>query len=625
MKRARLYFDELNREYLELLRAEGELYWSVYTDQSDVHDALAAATLNRKTFAGDASRLAQVREQLRQLRAADPSAERDALIKGFQGWANVLEASEIGSPRAASLLNELTALDADLFVRRQAYKMTQINAYGVREAATPSALRNNLTSNPNELARKSSHEALHGLERWVASSGFVDIVGKRNALARELGYRNFFEYRLKTNSGMTPEQLFGVFDAFERSTRDTHQNALRRLVDRHGADALRPHNLAYRMYGQASEQAERYFPLSKAVERWAESFRRMGVSYRGARMEIDLIDREGKFPTGFCMAPNPGYIDDTLGAIPADVRFTSTARPSQPGAGLRALTVLFHEAGHAAHFANVTMNSPCFSQEFPPSAPALLEAQAKFFDALPMDPCWLKRYATDADGNAMPDELIRAQLEARQASLAYAERRDLVPTYFEWALYGMDDTERTPDSVLDLAKSVAERILGIPEHTDYVLATPHPIYHDMAVYYHGYLLAKMAAAQTHAYLMDALGYVVDHPQVGRLLALHCWAPGNSATLDQTLTALTGEPLNPTYLAARCNQSPEAAWRNAQDALNRCDRTEAVPGSVELGARISLVHGSERIADNEVSLQAMYVAFERWIERKSESERHASAP
>lgn len=229
MKRARLYFDELNREYLELLRAEGELYWSVYTGQSDTHEALAAATLNRKMFAGDAARLAQVREHLRQLRAADPSAERDALIKGFQGWANVLEASEIGSPRAVSLLNELAALDGDLFARRQAYKMTQINADGMREAATPSALRNNLSSNPNELARKRSHDALHGLERWVASSGFVDIVGKRNALARELGYRNFFEYRLKTNSGMTPEQLFGVFDAFERSTRDTHQNALRRL------------------------------------------------------------------------------------------------------------------------------------------------------------------------------------------------------------------------------------------------------------------------------------------------------------------------------------------------------------------------------------------------------------
>lgn len=622
MKRARLYFDELNRQYLKLLQAEGELYWSVYTGQSDAHDALAAASLNRKMFAGDASRLAHVREHLQQLCAVDPSTERDALIKGFQGWANVLETNEIGSARAASLLNELTALDADLFSRRQAYKMTHINADGVREAATPSALRNNLGSNRNELARKSSHDALHGLERWVASSGFVDIVGKRNALARELGYRNFFEYRLRTNSGITPEQLFGVFDAFEQSTRDTHRNALRRLVDRHGADALLPHNLAYRMRGRASEQAERYFPLSKAVERWAESFRRLGVSYRGARIEIDLIDREGKFPTGFCIAPNPGYTDDTLGAIPADVRFTSTARPSQPGAGLRGLTVLFHEAGHAAHCANVTMNSPCFSQEFPPSTPALLEAQAKFFDAFPSDPCWLKRYAADADGNAMPDDLIRAQLEARQASLAYAERRDLVPTYFEWALYGMDDSERTADSVLRLAKSVTERILGIPEHTDYVLATPHPIYHDMAVYYHGYLLAKMAAAQTHAYLQDSLGYVVDNPHVGHLLAMHCWAPGNSATLDQTLTALTGEPLNPSYLAAQCNRSAEEAWRRALNALSCGDRTEAVSGSMEMDARISLVHGSERIADNEVSLQAMYAGFERWIERKPERERDA---
>ncbi|RDU99017.1 M3 family metallopeptidase [Trinickia dinghuensis] len=624
MNHARSFFDELNQRYRQLLKTEGELYWSVYTGQSDAHDALAEATLNRKMFSGDASRLVQAREHFARVLSADPSAERDALVTGLQGWINVLEANAIPTDRAACMLSELTALDADLFARRQAYKMTHINAEGLRVNASPSALRNNLASNPDESARKSAHDALHSLEHWVASSGFADIVGKRNALARELGYRNFFEYRLKTHSGMAPEQLFAVFDEFERSTRDAHQASLNRVVEKHGRDALLPQNLSYAMQGGTTEQGDAYFPLSKAPERWAESFRRMGVSYRGARIEIDLLEREGKFPTGFCIAPTPGYRDDNLGPIAADVRFTSTARPSQPGAGLRGLTVLFHEAGHAAHFANVDMNSPCFSQEFPPSSPALLEAQAKFFDALPSDPCWLKRYAKDAAGNPMPDELIRARVEARQAYLAYTERRDLIPTYFEWALYCMDDSERTPDSVLALARSVTERILGIPGHTDYVLATPHPIYHDMAVYYHGYLLAKIAAAQTRAYLTRALGYIVDNPEVGRLLATHCWAPGNSVTLDQTLIALTGEPLSPSYLAAQCNRSPDDAWRQASDTLLRGGKDEDSWVSNDLDANISLVHGSERIADNDESLPAMCNAFERWIESYSERSLHANA-
>ncbi|MGH8782216.1 M3 family metallopeptidase [Paraburkholderia sp.] len=613
MKRARSFFDELNRQYLQLLRTEGELFWSTHTGQSDAHDVSASASLDRKMFAGDASRLAQAREHLSRVLAATPSAERDALIRGLRGWIKVFEASAIGTDRAAAMLSELTAMDADLFARRQAYRMSHINARGELEDASPAALRNNLASNPDESARKSSHAALCGLERWIVESGFVSIVGKRNALARELGYRNFFEYRLKTNSGITPEQLLSVFDEFELSTRDVHRESLKRIVAQHGESALLPQNLAYRMRGNAMQQADAYFPFGKALERWAESFRRMGVSFRGARLEIDLLDRQDKFPTGFCIAPTPGYVDDTCGPISADVRFTSTARPLQPGAGLRGLNVLFHEAGHAAHFSNVTMNSPCFSQAFPPSSPALLEAQAKFFDALPYDPCWMKRYAKDAAGNPMPDDLIRAQVEVQQAWLAHAERRDLIPTYFEWALYSMDDAERTADSVLDLAKSVTERVLGIPGHTDYILATPHPIYHDIAVYYQGYLLAKMAAAQTRAYLMGTLGYIVDNPQVGHLLAKHYWAPGNGATLDETLVALTGESLNPSYLAAECKRSADEVWKLSLDALSRSEQAAVSSEPNDLHASISIVHGEKRVASNDDSLSAMCAAFERWLE------------
>jgi hypothetical protein len=120
MKRARSFFDELNNHYLHLLRTEGDLYWSTHTGQSDAHGALASASLKRKMFAGDASRLAQVREHLSRLLTANPSSERDALISGLRGWVKVLEANAIGTGRAASMLSELTDMDADLFARRQA-------------------------------------------------------------------------------------------------------------------------------------------------------------------------------------------------------------------------------------------------------------------------------------------------------------------------------------------------------------------------------------------------------------------------------------------------------------------------------------------------------------------------
>jgi hypothetical protein len=615
MKNARTFFDQINQDYLQIHRKEGELFWLTHTGQSDEHDAQRAAGLARKTFLADSRLLAQTREHLARVEAAQQSAERDALVSGLRGWVAAFEGNAMGSERASTLLAELIAMDADLFARRQAYKMHHIGASGRTEEASPAALRSNLASNPDEASRKSSHEALSGLERWVLENGFLEIVAKRNELARELGYRDFFDYRLRTNSGMSPEQLFAIFDEFERNTRNTHFASMDRLVSEYGDEVLQPHNLPFRVRGGAALKADAYFPFSKALERWAESFRRLGVSYRGARIEIDLLDRPGKFTTGFCASPVASYHDDTNGWVPADVRFTSTARPQQAGAGLRGINVLFHEAGHAAHFSNVALNSPCFSHGFAPTTPAYLEAQAKFFEALPGDPCWIRRYARNADGEPMPDEMIRERVESNRAFLAYNERRDLVPTYFEQALYAMDDAERTTESVLDLERSLTQRMLGVSSNTVYVLGMPHPLYHDMAVYYHGYLLAKMAASQTRAYLTRTLGYIVDNPEVGPLLVKHCWSAGNSLTLDQTLRNMTGEGLTSAYLADECNRSPQEAWALAQEAIERTDRALAAQAEAggDLDASISIVHGAQCIATNEESLPAMYATFEAWIE------------
>ena len=51
---------------------------------------------------------------------------------------------------------------------------------------------------------------------------------------------------------------------------------------------------------------------------------------------------------------------------PARINFTANAVPGQVGSGLRATETLFHEGGHAAHFANILSDAPCFAQEFAP-------------------------------------------------------------------------------------------------------------------------------------------------------------------------------------------------------------------------------------------------------------------
>ena len=53
---------------------------------------------------------------------------------------------------------------------------------------------------------------------------------------------------------------------------------------------------------------------------------------------------------------------------PSVTHFTSLADPSAIGSGYTGLTTLMHEAGHAAHFSNIEMPSPLFSQERSPTS-----------------------------------------------------------------------------------------------------------------------------------------------------------------------------------------------------------------------------------------------------------------
>ena len=75
--------------------------------------------------------------------------------------------------------------------------------------------------------------------------------------------------------------------------------------------------------------------------------------------------------------PQPAWRRPDGSWQPSLAHFTSLADPSAVGSGLTALTTLMHEAGHAAHFANIDQPSPLFSQERAPTSVAYAENQAK--------------------------------------------------------------------------------------------------------------------------------------------------------------------------------------------------------------------------------------------------------
>ena len=613
MQEARALFDTLNTEYLTVHKTKEDLFWDTYMAVSSDDAGFARAEESYKNFISDPARLASVRNALAQLPEADTDEATKAVRHGLTGWLALFESNIVDSDAARQHMRELIQMESALFAKRRDLVLQHINEAGELEASTLSGLATNMATNRNEAARKSSHDALMSLEQWVLANGFLDIVRKRNAFARAQGYANYFDYKVEKNEQMSADHLFSILDDFETRTRDANQRALGDLQTAHGADAVQPWNLRFYVSGDVTRQLDPYLSFGKGLERWVESFRRLGIQYRGATMQLDLLERTGKYQNGFCHGPIPSFVDANGQWVAGQINFTANAQPDQVGSGARAINTLFHEGGHAAHFANVTQNSPCFSQEFAPTSMAYAETQSMFCDSLLDDADWLKRYARNAKGESIPDALIHERIKTTQPFAAFGERGILVVPYFERALYQMDDAELTPEQVLTLARACEQRILGVAVGPRPLLSIPHLLNQESAASYHGYLLANMAVYQTRAYFERQYGYLTDNPAVGPALSEHYWARGNGISHNDTLLSLTGEPFNAKYLADSCNQTVEQAWEQAQAQMaSAASRQYPESTAPDLDAKIRIVHGAELIADNAESDQAMCQQFERWL-------------
>ncbi|MDY4346984.1 M3 family metallopeptidase [Pectobacterium brasiliense] len=610
------YFNALNRDYLAVHQAKEELFWQLYmgTGNDDVSERFSAAESAYKRFISQPQRLAELRTHLATLENSPRDEQQQALSHGLQGWYRFFDCNVIEDPQAQALMDEIITAESALYAKRKSYEMTHLDAKGERVSASLGELLTNQTTNDTEAYRQSSQQALRDLEQWLLQNGFPELISLRNRFARQMGYRNYFDYKVNKTERMTPEQLFAILDPFEEQTREANTRSLKNLADEKGEEALQPWNIRYASAGDVTRQLDPYFPFSASLERWINSFKRLRIGFNGAEMQLDLLVRKGKYENGFMHGPVPPFVQEGKW-VPARINFTSLAKPDQIGSGASGINTLFHEGGHAAHFANIRQNAPCFSQEFPPTSMAYAETQSMFCDSLLGDADWLKRYAKNAQGETIPDELIRADISTQQPMRAFSERHILLVPYFEWQLYSWDDEARTPEAMTKLARDTEQRILGISGSPRPTLAIPHLLSMESACSYQGYLLALMAVEQTRSYFLQRDGYLTDNPAIGPDLAQHYWHPGNSVSHDDTLRSLTGEGFNPAYLAQACNLTVDEAWQQAEGMMAKAAARPQPAADFDLSARIRVVDGSRVLADNEQSDEKMCQDFAAFIERE----------
>lgn len=608
-------FEDLNAQYLAAHVAKEDAFWAQKMGlRAYVEGSFERAEITLRDWTSDDTMLARVRKELE--RKDLPPEER----VGLEGWKTFFEANVIEANEAKKLANDLIGMEGALERSRAGMKLGYVDPKTrARVPADYLELALTLRTNPDEETRRAALAGMREIEPHVLGNGFIEILRARNRLGRTLGYADYYDYKVSRNEGFDKKRLFEMLDELERRTREPAKRALEALKKEKGPTADQAHNFGFFTSGSLTAQLDPYFGFESALERWGRSFMNLGVRYHGATLTLDLISRSGKYENGFMHGPFPGFVDKGT-YRPARINFTSLGTPGQIGAGFVALQTLFHEGGHAAHFSNILMPAPCFSQEFAPTSVAYAETQSMFCDSLTSDADWRARYAKDKKGGDMPRALLDEAVTRRQRFAANGIRQLLLVPYVERMLYELADAELNTETILRRTREIERELLFLDTSPRPTLSIPHLISGESSAYYHGYVLAEMAVEQTRAFFMKRDGHLLDNPRIGPDLAEHYWKPGNSRTFLSLVESLTGKPLSPDALVEESSREVRDALDEASRAIDRERQIPRSTGPIDLGARIALIHGDEVIASNHKgeSFEDVATTFAGWLSRRTPS-------
>lgn len=605
---------DLNRRYEALHVSKEDAFWTAYMGLSP--DAAAARAdydrkeIELKRFLQDPANLAAVRAQL-------PTAGDAETSTVLRGWEATFAAHAIEKPEARALAEEIIAAEGALAGSRGSMKLG-FSDPATRQFTPASSVRlaAMLLSESDEARRRAAWEGMRSIEPHVLEHGFVELVRMRNRLGRMLGGEDYYDATVRRVERLTKRQIFGWLDELEVATRDAGRRSIEQLAAQRGAPVT-PWSVRYWTTGDTTREQDPHFPFGPALLRWGRSMAALGVDYAGATVVVDLVDRKGKYENGFMHGPVPAWREGGR-RRPARIQFTANAVPGLVGSGRRATDTLFHEGGHAAHYANIDMPAPCFAQEFAPSSVAFSETQSMFMDSLVSDADWQSRYATTRDGAPMSPELILRGLRARQPLAAWELRQRLSVCYGEKAIYEIPDAQLSPQRILDALRDAERRLLFLEQGSPRpILAVPHLLSGESSAYYHGYVLAEMAVQQTRAHFLARDGHLVDNPRIGPALREAYWQPGNSRGFAELVAALTGAPPSPQHLAREVNRSADEAAAQAQAAVARLASVPQRSGPVSLNCTLRAAHGNETIATTngtaaEGRFEECARQFEAWI-------------
>jgi hypothetical protein len=124
-------------------------------------------------------------------------------------------------------------------------------------------------------------------------------------------------------------------------------------------------------------------------------------------------------------------------------------------------------------------------------------------------------------------------------------------------------------------------------------------------------LAEIALAQWREYFFKKYGSIVDNENVGKEMAI-TWKWGASKDFKTAVQEATGKKLSSKAIIKQLNLSPEQVIRQAKQRITALENNKVSTKPINLNAKIAMVHGKEKIADNSKSFEDMTEKYATWI-------------
>lgn len=591
------FVDSLNKKYFKLHKKYEEYFWVSYMWDHSVDNAKDAALAARDAFRSDPRNVTKIQALLPK---ANPKTKKRLLI-----WLDFFSRYQT-PPEAINIKEEINTIESAIHRKLVTRKEGFIDPYTKKFiGASTSQMGTMVATHDDENIRKACFEAREKLAEDTVSE-YITVVNLRNQYARTLGYTDFYDFKVQMEDGMTKKELFSIFDSIYEKTKFAKKNIIR--LEKSMPGLRKPWNFTYMMAGDVTKEADRYFQFDQALLRWGQSFAGLGIDFKGGKLQLDLLDRKGKYSNGFCHWPELVRYENGK-RYPGSANFTCNVVYGQVGSGSEGYETLFHEGGHAAHFLNVEQAEVCLRSEYSPMSAAWAETHSMFIDSIFESVEWRTRYAKDAAGTMYPFDLYQRELIKLQPIRPLALNGIIFVCNFEKEIYESSDLNR--EKVLAIARKNFAKYYERSEDSLMALNVPHIYSWESTASYHGYGLATLALHQWRDYFHNKYGYIVDNPKVGKEMA-KVWKLGSAKKFKEYMVLATGKNLSPDAYLNQATAPIDELVTQAKERIQRLQKVRMSTKPIDLDASIRMVHGNKEVANNKKSFEDMSEKYGSWL-------------